>query len=163
MNKLDQNFKQILQESQSIDELFITSLNLCAKAEELINEAIIFASKPFQLNKGDNSNINNITDDISLETINNTDRLIDRLNGILEIINTNAITVEANNHHFIDLNGAQVVYQNYIKRIKNIRQEFNAENILNEIENNLKSRIINKQNELNSIEKRLNEIYNTYS
>ena len=74
--KLEKIFEEVLNETQSLDELFIKGFKLCVKAENLIIDAIVNANKPFQLNEADNTDINAITDNISIESIQNAEKLI---------------------------------------------------------------------------------------
>jgi len=176
--KLEKIFEEFLNETQSLDELFIKGFKLCIKAENLIIDAIVNANKPFQLNEADNTDINTITDNISIESIQDANRLITHINTVINALDLRAdairtrniaagIPEERINIHFInDPDEVNLAYHQFIQNIQNARQELNNENIeriMGRIEKNLRELITSKQNELADAERRLIETYNTYS
>ena len=175
---LNRIFEQVLNETLSLDELFIQGLNLCIKAEKCIVNAIVNACKPFALNEADNTNINNVTDNIAIEAINNADILINHINGVITSLNTRDenlrrehLRTHGNNEgfrpQFTNPRRSRLAHQQFLRNIQEARQELNDENLVKElmeqIEESLRNRIKNKQNELISAEEKLTEIFNTYS
>jgi len=153
--------EQDINETQSFDDLFIQGFKLCNRAENLIIDAIIHASKPFQLNEADNTDINAITDNIAKESINNADELIKRINGINTAVKLN--TEGLVSPQFENSNEINLLYHSYLQSIQNIKQKLNNEvfiKTIKQIENNLRRLIIDKQNELNNAEVKLNDLYN---
>ena len=153
--------KQIINETQSFDDLFIQGFKLCIKAENLIIDAIVHAGKPFQLTGVDNREINAITDKISKESINNADEIIQRINGI----NTAAeLSIEELiSPKFSNFNEVNLLYQWYLQSIQNFEQRLNNEvlnKIMKQIDDNLRKLIIDKQNELHDVEEKLADLYN---
>jgi hypothetical protein len=152
--------KQIINEFQSFDDLFIQGFKLCIKAENLIIDAIVHANKPFQLTEADNTDINAITDNIAKESINNADEIIQRIDGITTAVKLN--TEGLVSPQFANFNEVNLLYQSYLQNIQNIKQKLNNEifiRTMKQIEDNFRKLIIDKQNELHYAEVRLTDLY----
>jgi len=163
--QLNKIFEQVINETHSLDELFVQGLKLCLKAEKLIIDAIVNGCKPFALNEADNTNINNITDNISLKAINDAETLINNINSVIEVANQNA--QNQINPHFINPNSSRLAYQQYLRNIQNTRNELNDDDVfrkmMDKIEENLRNRITEVKDELETAENRLTEMFNTYN
>jgi len=153
--------EQIINEPQSFDDLFIQGFKLCIKAENLIIDAIVHAGKPFELTGVDNTEINVITDKISKESINNADKIIQRIN---EINASAKLNIEGLiSPQFTNYNEINLLFQLYLQSIQNFKQRLNNEvlnKIMKQIDDNLSKFITDKQNELHDAEEKLTDLYN---